>query len=148
MAEETWTGTKPRELDEETLELVRRQISIPVRHSARQHNELSSVDSFRHFARAYGDGNPLYNDPAYAAASSWGASIAPPLYPFVSGVFRPVNLTEVERSTMKGGDPLAGIGQYMCGERWIFPRPVRAGDVLWQAQSPHAAELRPSSFGA
>ena len=26
------------------------------------------------------------------------------------------------------GDPLAGIGQYMCGERWLFVRPIRAGD--------------------
>jgi hypothetical protein len=48
---------------------------------------------------------------------------------------------------MRAGDPLAGIGQYMCGERWLFPKPIRAGDVVWQTQALHAAELRESFFG-
>jgi acyl dehydratase len=137
----------PRTLDEATIEEVRKRIGIPVRYSPRQHNEVSSTDSFRHFARAYGDDNPLYTDPAYAAASSWGTPIAPPLYPFVSGIGRKVELSDAEKALLKEGDPLAGIGQYMCGERWIFPKPVRAGDVLWQSQSLHSAELRPSAFG-
>jgi acyl dehydratase len=144
---DTWSGKKPRELDEATMVEVRRRIGIPVRYSPRAHNEVSSTDSFRHFARAYGDGNPLYNDPAYASASSWGSAIAPPLYPFVSGIARPVTMSDEERTLMKSGDPLAGIGQYMCGERWLFPRPVRAGDVLWQSQTLHSAELRTSTFG-
>lgn len=144
---ETWTGRKPRELDEDTIAEVRRRIGIPVRYSPRAHNEVSSTDSFRHFARAYGDGNPLYNDPEYATASTWSGPIAPPLYPFVSGISRKVDLSDAEKAIMKSGDPLAGIGQYMCGERWLFPKPVRAGDVLWQSQSLHAADLRPSSFG-
>ena len=45
---------------------------------------------------------------------------------------------------MAGGEPLAGIGQYMCGERWVFPKPIRAGDVLWSTQSLFSAELKPS----
>ena len=144
---ETWTGRKPRELDEDTVAEVRKRIGIPVRYSPRAHNEVSSTDSFRHLARAYGDGNPLYNDPAYAAASSWGGPIAPPLYPFCSGISRPVHLSDAEKALLKEGDPLAGIGQYMCGERWLFPRPVRAGDLLLQSQALHSAVLRPSSFG-
>src|SRR5215510_6686488 len=110
---ETWSGQKPRELDEDTIAEVRRRIGIPVRYSPRAHNEVSSTDSFRHFARAYGDDNPLYNDPAYAQDSSWGTPIAPPLYPFVSGIARPVALSPAEQALMKEGDPLAGIGQYM-----------------------------------
>lgn len=137
----------PRPLDEDTIAEVRRRIGIPVRYSPRAHNEVSSTDSFRHFARAYGDDNPLYTDPAYAAASSWGGSIAPPLYPFCSGISRPVELSGAEKALLKEGDPLAGIGQYMCGERWLFPKPVRAGDVLWQSQALDSADLRPSSFG-
>jgi acyl dehydratase len=143
----TWSGQRPRELNEDTMAEVRRRIGIPVRYSPRAHNEVSSTDSFRHFARAYGDDNPLYNDPHYASGTSWCTPIAPPLYPFVSGISRPVDLTETENAIMKSGDPLAGIGQYMCGERWIFPKPVRSGDVLWQSQTLHAAELRTSSFG-
>jgi acyl dehydratase len=144
---ETWTGKQPRALDEATLEEVRKRIGIPVRYSPRAHNEVSSTDSFRHFARAYGDDNPLYGDPDYADQSVWRGSIAPPLYPFVSGITRPVDLPEAERALLAEGDPLAGIGQYMCGERWLFPTPIRGGDVLWQMQALHSAELRPSSFG-
>jgi acyl dehydratase len=141
------TGPRPRELNEETLELVRQRIGIPVRYSPRQHNEESSGDSFRHFARAYGDDNPLYNEPAYARASSWGGSIAPSIYPFSAGIWRETNWTDAERALMKSGDPLRGIGQYMCGERWVFPKPIRAGDILWMTQALHSAELKPSGFG-
>jgi acyl dehydratase len=143
----TWSGRKPRELDDATIAEVRKRIGIPVRYSPRAHNEVSSTDSFRHFARAYGDDNPLYNEPSYASATSWAAPIAPPLYPFVSGIARPVELSEAEMALMKAGDPLAGIGQYMCGERWLLPKPIRTADVLWQSQALHSAELRPSSFG-
>ena len=46
----TFSGRKPRELNEETMEEVRKRIGIPVRYSPRNHNEVSSTDSFRHFA--------------------------------------------------------------------------------------------------
>ena len=131
----TWSGRPPRELNEETIGVVRARIGIPVRYSPRQHNEVSSTDSFRHFAVAYGDDNPLYTSPVHAEASSWGSSIAPPLYPFTAGRTRPVEWSDAEKAEMSGGDPLAGIGQYMCGERWMLLRPVRAGDVLWRTQS-------------
>jgi acyl dehydratase len=144
---ETWTGRKPRELNAETIEAVRQRIGIPVRFSPRQHNEVSSTDSFRHFARAYGDDNPFYGDPEHARTSAWGTPIAPPLYPFISGIAKPVTHTDAERALLKSGDPLAGIGQYMAGERWLFVRPVRAGDVLRYSQALHSAELRSSSFG-
>jgi acyl dehydratase len=144
---ETSSAYTPRELSDDTIEEVRKRIGIPVRYSPRNHNEVSSTDSFRHFARAYGDDNPLYCEPSYAGASSWGSPIAPPLYPFASGIARPVKLSDAEKAIMKSGDPLAGIGQYMCGERWVFPRPIRAGNVLWQSQMLHSAELRPSTFG-
>ena len=128
------------------MELVRRRIGIPVRRSARMHNEICSVDSFRQFAHGYGDDNPLYCDPEYAE-SSWGAPLAPPLYPYSAGRWRRVEWTEQQRAEMKSGDPLADIGQYMCGERWVFVKPVRAGDVLVREQSMSAAALKNSSFG-
>jgi acyl dehydratase len=144
---DTWTGKKPNELNEATIEEVRKRIGIPTRYSPRQHNENPSTDSFRHFARGYGDDNPLYNDPAYATASSWGGPIAPPIYPFLAGIARPVDWSDAEKAIMKGGDPLAGIGQYMCGERWIFPKPIRPGDTLYMSQALHSAELKASTFG-
>src|SRR5262245_40510377 len=133
-AAQALSGTGPRALDEETIAAVRRRIGIPVRRSRRPHNEACSSDSFRHFARGYGDDDPVYTEPAYAAESSWGSSIAPPLYPTSAGILRPVEWTPDERAEMAGGDPLAGIGQYMCGERWVFLRPIRAGDILHRSQ--------------
>src|SRR5262245_14799511 len=97
---ETWSRPKPRALNDETIAEVRRRIGIPVRYSPRAHNEVSSIDSFRHFALAYGDDNPLYTDPAYASASPWGTPIAPPLYPFTAGIARAVDLTEAEQTIM------------------------------------------------
>lgn len=141
------TQAGPRPLDEETVEAVRRRIGIPVRRSRRQHNEVCSSDSFRHFARAYGDDNPMYCDPEHARASSWGSPIAPPLYPSSAGVMRPVEWTDAEKAEMSGGDPLAGIGQYMCGERWVFLKPVRPGDLLLRSQCLFSAVLRASAFG-
>jgi acyl dehydratase len=144
---DTWARRRPRELNEETIDAVRARIGIPVRYSPRAHNEAPSTDSFRHFALAYGDDNPLYTDPAYASSSSWGLSIAPPLYPLTAGIARRVSWSDAEKEEMSGGDPLAGIGQYMCGERWLFLKPVRAGDVILREQSLFSADLRKSEFG-
>ena len=145
---ETWTGRKPRELDEATIEEVRRRIGIPVRYSPRAHNEVSSTDSFRHFARAYGDDNPLYSDPASRDGLVVGFADRPAAVPLrVRDRSARWSCPTAEKALVAEGDPLAGIGQYMCGERWLFPKPIRAGDVLWQSQALHSAELRPSSFG-
>lgn len=137
----------PRPIDESTIAAVRRRIGIPVQRSGRHTNEVSSSDSFRHFARGYGDDNPLYCDPSYAEQSRWQGLIAPPLYPISAGVNRRIELSADEKAEMAGGDPLAGIGQYMCGERWIFVQPVRAGDILHRSQCLFSADLRESQFG-
>lgn len=137
----------PGTLDETTVDAVRRRIGIPVVHSPRSHNEVSSTDSFRHFALGYGDDNPLYCDPEHARASSWGGPIAPPMYPISAGIARPADWSEEQKTEMSGGNPLAGIGEYLCGERWVFAVPVRESDVLWRTHALDAAELRPSRFG-
>lgn len=137
----------PRPINEETVELVRRRIGIPAKHSTRSHNEECSADSFRHYAQGVGDDNPLYCDPRYGEGTPWGSVIAPPMYPISAGVQLGAVWTDEQRAAMSGGDPLAGIGQYMCGERWLFLRPVRPGTYLQREQSLHAAELKTSSFG-
>ena len=61
-------------------------VGRPVADDAGPHVEYATVDSIRHFARAYGDGNPLYSDPAYATAGPRQVLVAPPLFPIASGV--------------------------------------------------------------
>jgi acyl dehydratase len=136
-----------RKIDEETLGLVRRRIGIPSHHTKRSHNEECSSDSFRHYAKSYGDDNPLYCEPGYAEQTVWGGLIAPPMYPITAGVPVLDTWTDEQRETMTGGDPLAGIGQYMCGERWLFLRPIRPHADLERVEILQAAELKESSFG-
>jgi acyl dehydratase len=145
--ESSRTARPAQTLDEAKIEEVRQRIGIPIRRSPRQQNEVCSSDSFRQYARCYGDDNPLYCEPEYATASSWAAPIAPPLYPASAGVMEPIEWSETEKAAMSGGDPLAGIGQYMCGERWVLLKPVRPGDVLRRSQSLFSADLRASTFG-
>lgn len=42
------------------------------------YNRTASADAIRRWALGIGDDNPLYCDPAYAAASRWRTPIAPP----------------------------------------------------------------------
>ena len=66
-------------LDESTIAALRQRIGIarPSRGTSRGHIEIVNADAIRHFALAYGDDNPLYCDPDYAASSVWGGPIAP-----------------------------------------------------------------------
>ena len=102
---------------------MRRRIGIPVRYSPRSHNEVSSTDSFRHFALAYGDDNPLYTDPELRPGVVVGLVDRPALVPVHGRDRAPGEVSDAEKAEMAGGDPLAGIGQYMCGERWLFAKP-------------------------
>ena len=134
-------------LDEETIDAVRRRIGIPVRNRQRPHHEQVTEDAFRHFAMGYGDDNPLWCAPAYGAGSRWGTVIGPPMFPLSAGTPTPVAWTPEQEREMSGGDPLAGIGQVLCGERWLFAQPVVPGTGLHKQQCLDAAELKPSEFG-
>jgi len=137
---------EPR-LDEACIDAVRQRIGIPMRNRQRPHHEQLNADAFRHFALGYGDDNPLWCDPAYGVDSAWGSVIAPPMFPLSAG--RPVRVTWTpeEEAVMSGGDPLAGIGQYLCGERWLFARPLAPGDELTKQQCLDDAQLKRSEFG-
>ena len=78
-------------------------------------------DAIRHFAEGVGDDNPLYLDPAYAAASPYGGLIAPPTFP---DVFSNKGFT-AEDGFHRG--PLPGLFGLWAADRWEFHRPVRLG---------------------
>ncbi|HZQ56917.1 MAG TPA: MaoC family dehydratase N-terminal domain-containing protein [Acidimicrobiales bacterium] len=134
-------------LDDETIEAVRRRIGIPMRNRQRPHHEQLTEDAFRHFAMGYGDDNPLWCDPEYGAAGVWGSVLGPPMFPLSAGSPVPVSWTPEQQREMAGGDPLGGIGQYLCGERWLFAQPVTPGMQLTKQQCLDAAELKRSEFG-
>ncbi len=137
----------PPALDESTIAALRKRVGIPRQsRGGRGHIEIVNADAIRHFALAYGDDNPLYCDPGHAAQSAWGGPIAPPLFGAVAGRGEPYEWTAAEAEVMTG-DPLAGMGQVLCGDRWVLLAPIRPGADLVKRQCLDAAELKASSFG-
>ncbi len=74
-------------LTDEAFERSRTRIGVPQVLPNLPHNLEVSRDGLRHFAFGYGDDNPLYCDPAYAAGTRWGGLISPPTFgPYTMGV--------------------------------------------------------------
>jgi acyl dehydratase len=132
---------------DEAIERLRKRIGVPERSRRQPFNEFATIDTIRHYANGFGDDNPLWCDPDYAATSVWGEIVAPPMFAISAGVPEPVTWTEQEQEAMSGGDPLRGVGQYLRAERWHFAGPVRLGTRLTKRRALVKAELtEPSAF--
>src|SRR5207248_2564055 len=57
---------------------LRARIGVPQPHPQPPHYRCPNEDAFRLVAESYGDDNPLWCDPAYAAATRWHGPLAPP----------------------------------------------------------------------
>jgi len=127
MAEDT-TGT----ITDEGVAALRARIGVPQPYPVRPHYRRPGEDAFRTVAWSYGDDNPLWSDPDYAAGTAWKGSIAPP--PLVGGdsLVGEDQLSEAEREaarTLLKGDPLRGVHAfYAASERewWAPLRPESA----------------------
>jgi MaoC dehydratase-like protein len=119
------------------------------------------------FARSIGDPNPIYSDPAYAAASEVGTLIAPPTFVQASAQFdddyplrpkfdRPwfgsgrTPTTPSEASSGGGGSGGGGGTGLHAEQHFTYHRAVRVGDVLtattrpgerWEKQGRRAGKL-------
>lgn len=78
-------------------------------------NKEATEDNVRHFAHGFGDENPLFTDPSYAAETAWGTVVAPPTW-----------LYTVDRTVV--APKLSGIQWIHGGNRFEFERPVRLDD--------------------
>ena len=81
-------------------------------------------EKIREFADAIGDPNPVYRDPAAARALGHPDVIAPPTFPIV---------LSMRAGAQVVGDPELGLdySRVVHGEqRFVYARPVRAGDRL------------------
>jgi acyl dehydratase len=79
-------------------------------------DSVATGDVIRRFALGFGDDNPLYVDPDYAAGTRWNGQIAPPSYLVTAG-----------HSVAHG---LPGVHALFAGVDIEFRRPVRAGDAI------------------
>jgi hypothetical protein len=117
-------------ITDEGIERLRARIGVPEPHPLPPHYLRPGADAFRHVAVAYGDDNPLWWDPDYAASTRWTGLIAPP--PLVGGDTL-VGEDEVARvaddqAGLMKGDPLRGVHAFYSasGREWWAPlRPDR-----------------------
>ena len=94
---------------------VRGLIGQPLR--IEQYNHEATYDAIRHYAHGLGDDNPLWCDPAYAAAGPHGTMVAPPT--FFYSVFAP------------GVTPGFDAAQVFFGSaRWEVSRLARRGEAI------------------
>ncbi len=92
-------------------------------------NEQATRDGIRHYAYGFGDDNPLWCDPDYAASTRWGGVLAPP--GFLEGAGLTPRLAPVPDAKGRGRGALAGVHMYWAGDHIRYFRPVREGDRIW-----------------
>src|SRR5262249_14460355 len=91
-------------------------------------NTVATADAIRHFAEGYGDDNPLFTDPDYAAATKWRGQIAPPGFEISMGYERSPQPTPELAAATRGA--LRGIQLFNAGTDAVYHRPIVPGDTL------------------
>jgi acyl dehydratase len=128
---------------------LRSRIGVPQAYPAPPHYRRPGEDAFRHVARSYGDDNPLWCDPEYAATSRWKSSIAPP--PLVGGdsLIGEDSLTddELARQDELRGDPLRGVHAFYAASAREWWAPLAADQRIWRRTALVDVVDQPSEFG-
>ena len=122
------SGAESRITDEAVAKL-RSRIGIPEPHPQPPHYSSPGEDAFRHVAEAYGDDNPLFCNPDYAAGTRWGEAIAPPLLVGGDTLIGRDEVTEIpsEQRELMRGDPLRGVHAFYAGSFHEWWTPLRPG---------------------
>jgi acyl dehydratase len=108
-------------------------------------NEEATRDGIRHYANGFGDDNPLYTDPEYAAKSRWGSIIAPPGFLEGAGLTPAIETPDEVRKRGRGA--LSGVHMFWAGDHIRFFRPVFEGERLWVRRFYTDIKEKESRFG-
>lgn len=135
-------------ITDEAVAILRGRIGKPEPHPIPPHYTRPDVDAFRHVAQSYGDDNPLWCDPDYAAQTRWNGPIAPP--PLTGGdtlVGEDV-LTDEERASHseRRGDPLRGVHAFYGASRREWWAPMRPSRRIMRRNALVGVLDKPSEF--
>ena len=117
-------------ITDEGIERLRARIGIPEPHPCPPHYLRPDTDAFRHVAECYGDDNPLFCDPEYAAGTRWGGPIAPPAMVGGDTLIGEDEVAAVapEHQELMKGDPLRGVHAFYAASAREWWAPLATGD--------------------
>ena len=133
-------------LTDAAIERSRKRLGVPQPQRNPPHNYEVTWDGVRHFAYGFGDDNPLYCDPEYAATTRWGRLIAPPTFHYTMGQDA-APTPDAETKALLKGDPFAGLGSYQAVMEYEWYRPLQLGDRCRVLQTQVGVQPKKSSFG-
>jgi len=121
----TSAGGSHGRITDEAISALRARVGVPEPHPIAPHYLRPGTDTFRVVAQAYGDDNPLWCDPDYAAKSRWAGPIAPPALvggDTLVGEDEVTAIPAAQREMMRG-DPLRGVHAYYgaSSREWWAP---------------------------
>jgi acyl dehydratase len=128
---------------------LRTRIGIPQLYPAPPHYRHPGEDAFRHVARSYGDDNPLWCEPGYAAGTRWKGAIAPPALVGGDSLIGEDALTDVEiaRQDELRGDPLRGVHAFYAASEREWWAPLLPDQRIFRRTALVGVVDRPSEFG-
>ena len=133
-------------LSDASFARAKQRIGIPQRLPNPPHNFEVTWDGSRQFAYGYGDDNPLYCDPEYAAETRWGNLIAAPAFLYTVGENVTPRPTPEIKQILKG-DPFAGLGSYQARMEFEWWRPFNLGDRVKKMKAMVGVLDKKSDFG-
>lgn len=117
-------------IKDEDIERAQLLVGLDAPSSIDEYYSKLSVDGIRHFARGYGDDNPLFVDPSYGTGTRWGAQIAPPMISIAMAkklLGDPID-AEIKKQTR---GLFSGVHVFVSGQSSEWYRPVYEGDELF-----------------
>jgi len=135
-------------ITDEAIDRLRARIGVAEPHPQPPHYLQPDLDAFRHVAYAYGDDNPLWSDPDYAAETVWMMPIAPPALVGGDTLIGEDEVTELApelRELMKG-DPLRGVHAFYAASAREWWAPLHAGRRVARRNALVAVLDKPSDF--
>jgi acyl dehydratase len=142
--------TRAGEITDAGVEALRKRIGIAQPHPQLPHYRCPNEDAFRHVAEAYGDDNPLWSDPDYAAGTRWRGVIAPPHLVGGDTMIGEDEVGRLDPDTKKAleGDPLRGVHAYYAGSFREWWRPLRPGTRVSRRNALVGVHDKHSEFAA